>query len=894
MAMFPTREDTTLLKKIMLMFLMSLLLFACGSKSKEEMLQEGIKLTQEGNVTGGIILFRNALEKDPNYVEARFHLAKGYIETDKFPQAERELQKVKLQDPSNTEVEILLARVYIETDKPDEALAQVEAYLKNNPPTADSLVIQGSAYLTKKDYPRSLEAFRSAKDIDPQSLNAHLGIASVFLAEGQVEQALPVLEAASELHPSDKRAFLLTANILMAKGEFEEGLEVWKKVLAIDARDPDALYQVGLLSINNGNLEEGNKYAEQLVSQHPNRPHGYQLRGLIRYQDQEWEKAADSFQRSLSQGGNLQSHYFLGLCQYRLGKYELALSEFNRALDINPDFTPARMMLASTLLLQGRVDDAIFQAQTAVVSDPGNAWAHNILGSALVTKGRYEEGMASFEQATRLDPALSSVHLKKGAVSLGLGDVQSAEAAMVDAVRANPDALESRFALALLYYRQVQPDKAINSLKDGLANREQDAFIHYQLANLYFRMEKFDEGFQALEQAKKAKPDFLAPYFSLGVFHLAKAEPNKALAEYEGILKLEPNNFQALVLLANTQDQMGQRQDAVDSFKKAATVEPVRGTLAYAYNLMRLGDNAQALSVVSEGLGKAPNDPLLLELRGKIHGMSNDYPAAVADFQALAQVSPERGLPLLAQALVESGRGEEAVTLANNFISSHPEAPLGHLLLSAVHGAMGNSEQSLAALDSGMSKVKDNRPLAMNKAGILQGQGRTEEALAVYEGLLEEHANFFPALYAKASIAHQKGSYPEAARLYREVTEINPNFVPALNDLAYLLIDRQNQPKEGLDFAMRAFRLAPTEPAVMDTLGYALHRNGQSDRARRLLEAAAQGLPDNGTVLYHLAQVYKDLGETELAKQSLEKSLEKNEFPEQTQARNLLDSLKSM
>ncbi len=893
MVKFQNREDWALLRKVIVLVLVSLLFVACGSKSKEEMLQEGIKLTEEGNVTGGIILFRNALEKDPNYVEARFQLAKNYVTVERFSQAERELQKVRLQDPSNTEIDVLLAKVYIETERPDEALEQVSTYLASQPPTAEALVIKGRAYLVKQDYDRSMEAFRAANELDPQNLDAYLGMASVYLNQGQSESALSALETATERHPDDKRPLLLSARIVMAKGELEEGLEIWKKVLAIDSRDIDALYQVGLLSINSGKIDEGAKYAEDLVRIHPNRPQGFQLRGLVLYERQEWEKAGEAFQRSLSFGGNLQSHYFLGLSHYRTGRYELALTEFNRALDMDPDFTPARMMLASTLLLQNRLNDAVFQAQTAVVSDPRNAWAHNVLGTALLMQGRYEEGMASLDQATRLDPGLASVHLKKGALSLGMGDLQSAESAMLQAVRANPDALESRLALTLLYLRQDEPEKAIASLKEGLAENEQDAFIYYQLANLYFRMERFEDGAQALEQAKKAKPDFLAPYFSLGVYHLAKAEPEKAAAEYQGILKHAPDNFQALTLLANAQDQMGKRKEATDTFKRAVAVDPVRGTLVYVYNLMRRGDNPQALQVVSAGLEKAENNPLLLEMRGKIHMAQKDYPAAIADFRLLSQAAPDKGMPLLAQALVEAGKPEEAVALSRGLISSNPQAPFGYLLLSAVHTAGGQSEKAVAALDEGIPKVNDRRPLAMARAGLLRGQGNNSQALEIYTDILKEYEGHFPAMYAKGSIHHQQGQYAEAARMYREAINLNPNFVPALNDLAYLLIDRQNQVKEGVDFAMRAFRLAPTDPAVMDTLGYALYRDGQSDRALRLLQSAAQSLPDNPTVLYHLALVYQDLGKAGQAVESLEASLAKGDFPEKNQARELLNKLNS-
>lgn len=881
----------TLLKKFIALIFVVFFVVGCGSKTKEEMLQEGISLTEKGNVTGGIILFRNALEKDPNYFEARFHLAKGYITVGKYDQAERELEKVKRQDPGNTEIDLLLAKVFVETERYDQALEKIRDYLAVQPPTAEALVIQGRAYLVKNEYASAMDAFSRAKELDSNHLDAYLGMASVYMAQRQVEQALPVLKTATELHPTDKRAFQLIASIITSQGQLDEALVAWKKVLEIDAGDAPALYQVGLLSITNGDIEAGSKYGEDLIRRYSNQPQGYQLRGLVHYHYQKWEEAAEAFQRSLSFGSNLQSHYYYGLSLFRLGRYELALGEFNRALDFNPDFTPARIMNASTLLIQERIDAAIFQAQTAVVSDPRNAWAHNVLGSALIMKGRHEEGMASFEQAVRLDPSLSTVHMKKGAISLSRGDVAGAEAAMIDAVQANPDVLGSRFALTLLQVRQGQIDKGIETLKAGLADREQDAFLYYQMATLQFRQERFDDAVQSLEQSKQAKSDFLAPYFALGVYHLAKADLPKAMAEYQGILKIEPENFQALVMLANIQEQAGQRKESTDSFQKAISVDAVRGSLAYAYQLMRREDHAQALKVLNEGLAKASDNPLLLEMRGKLHASRNDYPAAIADFRKISEQDQDKGLPLLVQHLVQAGQVDEAISQAQALIDKNPESPGGYQLMSAIYMATGNVTEALASLDRGLAKVKDVRTLTMNKATVLRAQGQTDMALALYENLTVEHNTFFPALYAQASIHHQQGRYRDAQRLYREVIDINPNFVPALNDLAYLLIDRMNQPKDGLDLAMQAFRLSPTEPAVMDTLGYALYRNGESDRAVRLLESAAKGLPESGTVLYHLASVYADLGQNESAVQTLQQAMDKATFPEQDKAKELLNRL---
>ena len=63
------------------------------SKTKEELLSEGVRL-MKANKPGAIIYFKNALEKDPNFFEARFQLAREYYRVGKFDSAEDEFKKL--------------------------------------------------------------------------------------------------------------------------------------------------------------------------------------------------------------------------------------------------------------------------------------------------------------------------------------------------------------------------------------------------------------------------------------------------------------------------------------------------------------------------------------------------------------------------------------------------------------------------------------------------------------------------------------------------------------------------------------------------------------------------------------------------------------------------------
>jgi Flp pilus assembly protein TadD len=71
----------------------------------------------------------------------------------------------------------------------------------------------------------------------------------------------------------------------------------------------------------------------------------------------------------------------------------------------------------------------------------------------------------------------------------------------------------------------------------------------------------------------------------------------------------------------------------------------------------------------------------------------------------------------------------------------------------------------------------------------------------------------------------------------------------------------------------------------MDTLGYALLKNGRAAEARKVLEKAVSILPGNPTVNYHLALACRESGDKVQAAAALRKALQLGNFPEEPDAK---------
>ena len=121
-----------------------------------------------------------------------------------------------------------------------------------------------------------------------------------------------------------------------------------------------------------------------------------------------------------------------------------------------------------------------------------------------------------------------------------------------------------------------------------------------------------------------------------------------------------------------------------------------------------------------------------------------------------------------------------------------------------------------------------------------------------------------------ATTLEQAGKDARALEVFSEMAKSSRHPV-VYNGLAYLALKRKDL-KTALEFAQRAENLAPADPNVLDTLGWALVNNGQLALGIRHLERAAQAQPENGNILYHLATTLLRTGELDREKLALEQA----------------------
>ncbi|MBP1728349.1 MAG: Tetratricopeptide 2 repeat protein, partial [Deltaproteobacteria bacterium] len=594
---------------------------------------------------------------------------------------------------------------------------------------------------------------------------------------------------------------------------------------------------------------------------------------------------------SIKLAPTLEGYYFLGLSYYSRGDLESSLSQFRKILDNVPNARQARIMTATVLLAQKRIDDAITEINRVLEQNDQDAIAHNLLGSAYMAKGMFDEGMRELNLATKIDPKSVDAYLKKGSFYFRRGKNSAGETELATAVQAAPDSLNSRLLLASYYLRENKTAKAMSVLKAGLTGKKDDARLYNSMAVVLFRENKREEALKYLQKSKEIDPTFPPNYQILASYYASSGNYAKATEEYVMLLRNDPANLQAMLALAALNELQGKDSEALNYYQKAVDTKKPAAFLAQAGYHMKKKEASKALKVLDESIKLDASNIAAMEMKGKILVAENKAKDALKVFGEIEKQNPDAGLALKIGTYVQMKEYPKALEQARKIIEKYPKSAQGYIVLSSIYEHQKDMNSAINELKNGLRVDPQNVQAMLTMGRLYEGRNEYELAMNSYSEAVRKKPDFAPAIFAQGALLERSGKKKEAITKYRSALEKSPAYTPALNNLAYLYADGYGNKEEALRLAVTAYKQEPANAGLMDTLGYALLKNNRKDDAKKVLEQTSKLLPDNPTVSYHLALAYKETGDRKKASDAVQKALAGGNFPDAAAAKTLQSEL---
>lgn len=883
---------------------------ACSGNSAPQLIASGKAHAEKGELKSAVIQFKAALQADGQSVEARQLLGQTLMDAGEHVNAAVELEKALEQQAPR---DVVLPKLVRALQLSGQAKRVVGSY--GNEALTDP-VAQGEVRASVAAAWLALGDEEKARAQIQLALQAQADLASALVLQARLQARAGDVKAAQDsieravVGSGIGRAEAWAVNgdlIHLAQGDAVRSEAAYRKGLELDGRLIPA--HAGLVAgrLRAGDLEGAKKQATALRAVWPNHPMTAFVDGQLAFQQRDFARARDRAQALLkilpNEIGVLQ---LAGAIESEAGSIFMAETHLARALQLSPDLSHARRMLARVYSRQGQPDRALGTLAPLIGPDSQDSEALTIAGEALLKRENPLEAEAYFERAAKITPddekvrtMLAMSHFARGNAEVGFSELES--------VARWGKSLFAEKAIISARLKRREFDAAVAAVEAIEAKTAPSASTAELRGRIALARPDFAAARTAFEQAAKLDPKLFAATANLAAIDIAQNKFDDAQKRLEASVAADPRNHLALLALAD----LGQRRDAPVEDTKSLYQRAVQAAPDAAEPrarqiefLIRKRLFKDTLAAAQEAAAALPQDLTMLDMVGQAQMAAGDTEQAISSFRRLAAGNPKSALPYLrladlfkatsqreqaesalkkalelepenvnAQAsflalLTLSGRTDDALLFARGLQRRAPAKAGGYLAEGAFHRHQKAPELALAAYRKGLAASSDP-VLTRVLYDYLLEQRRPAEAAAVSAGWDRGRPYDAAADMQFVTIDIKYLAYTSAeARLVR-ITKVQPKNLMALNNLAWLLAKRGKP--ESVAIARRALEIAPNNSAVMDTLAHALLVERKFDEALTVQQRAVDLSPGAHDLRLGLARIALQAGRKDLARAELDR-----------------------
>ena len=898
-------------------------LTACKKTSTTEQLIAEAKLSeQKGERNSALIQLKNAATQNPGDAEVRMLLGQLYFDTGDMLSAEKEVRKAASLGAKPERVLPLLAKILLALGKPLKALEETDAIAGAASPELNAT--RGIAYLNSDQPAKAKAAFEATLSVQPANVDALLGMARHVFSDNDPAAANRYVDEAVSKNPKSATALLFKAAAMRAQDKPELALAAYDQALAIDPENRLAHIEKAQIRIGARQFDEARREIAAAKKLTPNSVAVLFTQAMLDLAENKPALALESLMKVLRVvPDHLPSLLLAGMAEVATGANQQAEQHLKKYLEGDANNYAARQTYVRLLLKLNRAPEAAV-ALAPLLKETDNAQAMALAGQVYLQMNDFPKASTYFEKASTLAPKSSGVRTGLGMSKLGLGETDSAVRELALSTKLDATAVQPAIMLALTELKRGRFDQAMMALTELEKAEPDNATVHTLKGSILLGKREVARATASFEKALAVQPTHFPATLNLVQLALQDKKPDLAKQRLEAFLAKNPKHAFAMrelaalaqatghgdeattwlerahgdnpdavepgLVLVRHYLQLGQKEKALPIIRKFQTVNPANADVLEVLGLVQLAhnDNAAALETYSKLVNVTPKSGTAHYQLGLVHMALNNEDAAAEDFKKAAALVPDffNAEMALGQLALRKRNYDQALQIGRQMQKSKALAAGGAVL--AGDALMGQKKPQLAYEEYQKSfAMAKNAPLLIKMHNALQVAGQQKQADALLAQWLQSQPNDLLVPTHVAEINLNKQQYKVAIGQFEAILKRQPKNAVAWNNLAFAY-QKENDVR-ALHAAEEANRLAPGQPALMDTLGWVLVERGDTKRGVPILQKAvalAPGVPD---FRLHLGAGLIKAGDKEAGKKELEQVIAAGaDLPSAEEARVLL------
>ncbi len=208
----------------------------------------------------------------------------------------------------------------------------------------------GWFYYQRGRFPEAIEMYHKAIALQPEVALFHNNLGNALAQMGKKEEAVAALRKTVQMKPNYFEAWMNLGLALESLGDIPGAIDAHQKALSIRPDYAESLTALALIRMHKEkNYPAATELLQKAIAARPLYTEAYINLGVCYNDSQQWAKAVETFQGALRVGQKYPNiyiaHYNLGISYSRLNSPEAAYGEFRAALQLRPDFAPAKQAM---------------------------------------------------------------------------------------------------------------------------------------------------------------------------------------------------------------------------------------------------------------------------------------------------------------------------------------------------------------------------------------------------------------------------------------------------------------------------------------------------------------------------------------------------------------------
>ncbi|EFO79318.1 Tetratricopeptide TPR_2 repeat protein [Oscillochloris trichoides DG-6] len=591
---------------------------------------------------------------------------------------------------------------------------------------AEKWVMISGNYLNQGLIEAALDACHEVIRINVDYLPIHLRMGEIYERQGRPEEALT--------------KYQLLIDTFRVRNEPEKAIDVYFRYIELSPDTTNARARLAEILKNAGRVDEAVEQSIHVANTY--------------YRLGQTNKALEEYRRLLQWAPkNRDVHMQYGLALLKLERFEAALDEFRKAMELgSADDLIAIARLNITLALMGTSPADVWDSLATLLDQlkqhpqefgsvqteyrsamliADASILHYILAIIQQQAGQHNSALLELEQAqaiigseedTMLAPVLiyqasADSHIAQGNAEAALKQLHKGQA-VAAATISNPN-IKHAFAVPLSKGDLARRMAEAYAASEDLQGAEQalleakklvpyDRMIHTKLADIYFRQGKLPEALAQLEE--------LATYYEDG------QQLDRAIEMFEYALKLAPNHIAISGRLARLQLRRGYLDKGVDGLMRAAELMRKAGQLKDAVASLQeaaqvhwmLSQHEKARQVYDKIVQIAPNDVEARQWLALMHTLARRTSEAIAEKKQIARIFAQQrdydgAIAELHQIIGIDQKDLEAYYLLGDMLMRREEYSQAAQLYSRMLKMEGVEKERVEALASAANRMLQQR-----------------------------------------------------------------------------------------------------------------------------------------------------------------------------------------